>query len=283
MALNFSIGSYSFHRLLAAGKQDMFQYIQDCKTLGASQLEPWNAHLAAVKDEDTVLKAGSDPENAGLSAQTDDYITRVKAAADAAGLPFGCLAVDGAHIYEPTEEKRAANRASAHRWLDVAQKLGASSVRIDCGGPAEMPDDVFQMIVEGYHDLIARGREKGVQIVIENHWGPSPIPENLIRILDAAPGLGLLFDTNNWAEGMEERAWEMCARYATATHIKTFNFDEAGNEPSVDLHKAMRLLVEAGYSGVWGIESCPDDGDEYGGVRKTAALIERILNQLGVR
>lgn len=283
MALKFSIGSYSFHRLLAAGQQDMFKYIEDSKALGASQLEPWNAHLAAIKDEDAVIKAGSDPENAALSAQSDEYIARVKAAADAAGLPFGCIAVDGAHIYEPTPEKRAANRASAYRWLDVAQKLGAQSMRIDAGGPAEMPDDVFAMIVEGYRDLVARGREKGVQIVIENHWGPSPIPENLVRILDAVPGLGLLFDTHNWAPGMQEKGWEMCARYATATHVKTFNFDANGNEPSVDLRRAIRLLVEAGYAGVWGIESCPDDGDEYGGVRKTAALIERILNELGVQ
>lgn len=279
--MKFSIGSYSFHQLLADGKQDMFKYIQDCKDLGAAQLDPWNAHLSVITNEDTVIKAGSDPEGAALSAQSDDYINRVKAAADAAGLPFGCIAVDGAHIYEPMPEKRAQNRASAYRWLDVSAKLGAKEMRVDAGGPPEMPDDIFAIIVEGYNELIAHAKEKGVQIVIENHWGPSPIPENLIKILDAVPGLGLLFDSNNWADGMQERAWEMCASRATSTHIKTFSFDQNGNDPSVDLFKCIRLLVEAGYDGVWGIESCPKDGDEYGAVKKTAALIERALHAAG--
>jgi sugar phosphate isomerase/epimerase len=279
--MKFSIGSYSFHQLLADGKQDMFKYIQDSKDLGASQLDPWNAHLSVITSEDTVIKAGSDPEGAVLSAQSDDYIAKVKAAADVAGLPFGCIAVDGAHIYEPTPEKRALHRASAYRWLDVAAKLGAKEVRIDAGGPPEMSDDIFALIVEGYNDLIARGKEKGVRIVIENHWGPSPIPEKLIQILEAVPELGLLFDSNNWAKGMQDRAWEMCAKYATSTHIKTFSFDENGNDPSVDLFKCIRLLVEAGYDGVWGIESCPTDGDEYGAVKKTAALIERALHAVG--
>ncbi len=279
--MKFSICSYSFHRLLATGKQDIFKYIADCKALGVAALDPWNAHLSVIRDEDTVLKAGADPENAQLSAQSDAYLEKVKAAAEEAGLPFGCIAVDGAHIYEDTPEKRARNRAIAYRWLDVAHRLGATQVRIDAGGPPEMPDDVFEIIVEGYNDLVARGRERGVEILIENHWGPSPIPENLVRILEAVEGLGLLFDTNNWARGMQEKGWEMCARYAKATHVKTFRFDAAGNEPSVDIPKAMRLLRDAGFDGIWGIESCPEpeDADEYEGVRKTVALMKRALGE----
>lgn len=32
--MDFSIASYSFHRLLEAGKQDMFSSITDCNALG---------------------------------------------------------------------------------------------------------------------------------------------------------------------------------------------------------------------------------------------------------
>lgn len=277
--MKFSICSFSFHRLLADGKQDMFQYITDCKRLGAAELDPWNAHLSVVKDEDAVLEAGHDPENAALSAQSDAYLDKVKAAAEAAGLPFGCIAVDGAHIYEDTPEERAHNRAIAYRWLDVAEKLNARQVRIDAGGPEEMPDDIFTIIVEGYQDLVARGQEKGVEILIENHWGASKHPENVVKLIEAVDGLGLLLDTNNWAEGKQIQGWEMCAPYARATHIKTFRFDEDGREPSVDIAKAMHILLDAGYDGVWGIESVPKDGDEYEGVKKTIALMERVLGE----
>jgi sugar phosphate isomerase/epimerase len=275
--MRFSIASFSFHRQLEAGKQDMFKYIQDSKDLGAAQLDPWNAHLAVIKDEDAVRKGGQDPENAQFSAQSDAYVQRVKAAADAAGLPFGCLAVDGAHIYEPDPAQRQLNRASAYRWLDVAAKLGAKQVRIDAGGPADMPDDIFEMIVAGYQDLVQRAGDMGLQILIENHWGPSTVPENVIQILDAVDGLGLLFDTNNWAADRQEDAWAMCAPYARSVHVKTFEFDEEGNDPTVDIPYVVQLLDSAGYDDVWGIESVPRDGDEYGAITKTAALIERSL------
>lgn len=280
--MRLSIGGFSFHRLLQSGKQDIFGYISDCRRLGATQLDPWNAQLAPIRDADHVVKAGSDPQHAQLTSQDDDYLRRVREAADEAGLPFGCIAVDGCHIYEPTADAREANRRLADRWLDVAGILGASQVRIDAGGPAEMPDDVFGMITEGYRDLIERAARKGIEVLTENHWGPSVIPENVVRLLEAVDGLGLLFDSCNWAPGLRERGWEMCARYARSTHFKTFKFDEDGNDPTFDNPYAIRLLVEAGYAGCWGIESVPDDGDEYGAVEKTRELIRRALQELGV-
>src|SRR3712207_5531990 len=95
--MRIGICSFSFHRLLAAGRQDVFRYVADCKDLGCTQLDPWNAHLSAVADGDAVLRAGHDPGRSHhLSAVDEDYLARVRRAADAAGLPFGTLAVDGA-------------------------------------------------------------------------------------------------------------------------------------------------------------------------------------------
>ena len=267
--MDISICSYSFHRLLAAGKQDIFQYITTCKELGATYLEPWSGHFRDKPDAPR-----SEPP------QDNGYIAQIKQAAAAVGMPMGCIAVDGAHIYEPEAEARQTNRRRAYRWLDIAAVLGAKQMRIDSGHRADdWPDDVFQVVVAGYNDLIARGRAKGVEIIIENHWGPSKHPENLVKLLQAVDGLGLLFDTNNWAEGKQGQGWELCARYATATHVKTFSFDEAGNDPSVDLAKAMGMLRRAGYDGIWGIESVPSDGDEYEGARKTIALIKRVVGE----
>jgi hypothetical protein len=279
--MRLSIGGYSFHLLFESGQQDIVRYITDCKRFGATQLDAWNEQFALIQKADDTVKVGPDPLRAQLTAEDKAYLARVRKAADDAGLPFGCIAVDGAHLYEPTPEAREENRRLADRWLDVARILGAPQVRIDAGGPEEMPDDIFELIVAGYKDLLARAAAKGIEVLMENHWGPSLHPENVVRILEAVDGLGLLFDTNNWAPGVQERGWELCARFARSSHFKTFQFDEAGNDPSVNLHKAVRLLVESGYDGCWGIESCPVDGDEYGAVEKTAALIRRSLKELG--
>jgi len=206
-----------------------------------------------------------------------DYLARIKAAADSAGLPFGCLAVDGAHIYEPSPDARQAQQIKAYRWLNIAEQLGAGQIRIDSGGPPEMPDDVFEVIVTGYNDLIQRAGKKGIEVVIENHWGASRIPENVVRILEAVPELGLLFDTGNWPEDLRETGWTRCARFARATHLKTYAFDAEGNEATVDIPRAMHILQEAGYQGSWGIESVPRQGDEYEAAKKSIALVHRVL------
>lgn len=279
--MRLSIGGYSFHRLLEGGRQDIFKYIADCKRLEATQLDAWSEQFAPVCDGDVQVKSGAAGLKIELSATDEAYLRRVRDAADAAGIPFGCIAVDGCHIYEADAALRETHRRIADRWLRVAEILGAPQVRIDAGGPEEMPDDVFEVIVAGYHDLVGRAREKNIEVLMENHWGSSVVPENVVRILESVEGLGLLFDTCNWAEGMREKGWQMCAKYARSTHFKTFKFDENGKDSTFDNPTAIRLLVEAGYDGCWGIESVPEDGDEYGAVEKTREMIRRTLKELG--
>ena len=275
--MELSICSYSFHHLLEAGQQDVFQYISDCHTLGCTQLDLWNGHLPSLLDDEARSPSSFTPAHAQLSAGELDYLARIKATAENAGLPFGCLAVDGAHIYEPSPEARQAQQIKADRWLNIAGQLGAGQIRIDSGGPAEMPEDVLELIVKGYNDLIPRAGEKGIEVVIENHWGASRIPENVVRILEAVPGLGLLFDTGNWPEELRETGWTRCARYARATHLKMYAFDDQGDETTVDIPRAIRILQEAGYQGSWGIESVPRQGDEVEAARKSVALVRRVL------
>jgi len=277
--LEIGICSFSFHRLLAAGKQDVFRYIEDCKALGCTQLDPWNAHLSDLSSGDAVLRAGHNPHVSHelLSAADESYVARVKQAADAAGLPFGCIAVDGAHIYDADPAVRQANRQRAYRWLDIAHQLRAAQIRVDAGGPEEMPNDVFAVICDGYNDLIAHAQPLGVEIVVENHWGPTIIPDNVVKLLEAVPGLGLLLDLHNWKPELRREGRERCAQYACALHVKSFAFDEAGNETTADEDVAggIQTLLDAGYTGTWGVESVPTDGDEIEGARKTIALIRR--------
>ncbi len=256
--MGYSLCSYSFHRTSAAGKIDVFGYIDFCKQAGFTQLDPWMHHLADGYDD-------------------NQYLARVKAAAVAVDLPFGCIAVDGAHIYEPTAEARAANRQRAYRWLDICEYLGATQVRIDAGGREESAEEIFEIVVEGYQDIIARARKQGVEVIIENHWGPFKHPDNLYKLLDAVEGLGLLFDSYNWPEGTHARAWQQYAKYATLTHFKTFSFDANGHEPNWDIPRVIGILQAAGYQGCWGIESTPNDGNEAAAALQTLALLKRTL------
>ena len=118
--MELGICSYSFHRLLAAGKQDVFRYINDCKELGCTQLDPWNAHLSDLKKGDDALRAGDNPHLSHqlLSPADEDYLEAIEEAADASGLPWGTLAVDGAILM--SRRKRPGERTGQRRiggWI----------------------------------------------------------------------------------------------------------------------------------------------------------------------
>ncbi len=134
--MRYSIISYSFRRSFDNGSMDINGYIDFCHENGFTQLDPWMKHLEP-----------------GLTDRA--WLAAVKAAGDATGLPFGCVAIDGGHIYEPTPGERAKTRAVANAWLDVAEFLGASQVRIDTGGRVDaISDEMLEIIVDGYNDLI---------------------------------------------------------------------------------------------------------------------------------
>jgi sugar phosphate isomerase/epimerase len=278
--MDFSIASYSFHRLLRDGKQDMFKYITDSKDLGCAYLDPWNGHLAPLVQESDAIKTNANPIQDTFSDAGLAYAARVKAAVEAAGLPVSCLAIDGAHIYEPTPEARAINRSAAWRWLEIAQKLGAEQIRIDSGGDVALTEEQFDIVVEGLKDVVKRASDMGITVGIENHWGGSKRADNVVRMLKAVDGLTLLFDSCNFPKEEWDYSWDLCAPYARSVHIKAFEFDAAGNDPTVDIPRVVRILVEAGYKNCWGIESVPRDGDEYGAVKKTMALIQRSVEAL---
>ena len=251
--IQIGICSYSFHRLLEIGRQDMFAYITDCKKLGCTQLDPWNEHFLSTDDT---------------------YIAKVKEAAKRAELPFGLIAVDGGHIHEPTAEARQEKRRTAHHWIEVARKLGATQIRLDAGGTAAMPAEEFEIILDGFADLKKRCKDAGLELVMENHFGASVIPDNVVRICEAA-GIGLLFDSFNWAKGKEAEGWIKCAKFARACHIKAFAFADDGEELTTNVGAFVKTLKKTGYRGAWGVESVPIDGDEIGAAGKTITLIKK--------
>jgi sugar phosphate isomerase/epimerase len=275
--MNLSICSYSFHRTCAAGGMDIFSFIQFCKDFGCSHLDPWNAHLSLATSGKEALHAGHNPAQSHLEPPDAEHLAAVKKAAAAVGLPFGCIAVDGGHIYDADPKVVAENRRRRLAWIDVAGQLGAESVRVDAGGPEDMPEPIFREIVAGYREAIDYARECKLQVLIENHWGPSQQPENVVKLLDTIDGLGLLFDTNNWARYKQALGWRLCAPYAKATHVKAIYWAADGEEFSQHIGHAIQLLQKAGYQGTWGIESCPQEVDEYEGVKRSKALIQKYV------
>src|SRR5699024_6667225 len=65
--------------------------------------------------------------------------------------------------------------------------------------------------------------------------------------------------------------------YAKAVSAKTNDFNDAGDEIHTDYYKMMDIILEAGYDDYVGVEYEGNEDDEYTGIKKSKALLEKIL------
>jgi sugar phosphate isomerase/epimerase len=68
--------------------------------------------------------------------------------------------------------------------------------------------------------------------------------------------------------------------FAKGVSAKSYGFDAAGNETTIDFERMLRVVLDAGYRGYVGVEwegMAPGDVE---GIRLTQALLERLRDEL---
>jgi sugar phosphate isomerase/epimerase len=94
-------------------------------------------------------------------------------------------------------------------------------------------------------------------VVIENHWGISSRPENIITIVEAvkSPWLGTCPDFGNFPRDVDPYdGLRILAPRALHVQAKSARFDANGEETSIDYRRALRILRDSSYDGTLAIE-----------------------------
>jgi sugar phosphate isomerase/epimerase len=68
--------------------------------------------------------------------------------------------------------------------------------------------------------------------------------------------------------------------FAKAVSAKSFDFDAAGNETTIDYRRMMKIVKDAGFRSYVGIEYEGDRLPEADGVRATKTLLEKVRAEL---
>ncbi len=237
--MKISIISYAFHRLMRAGTIDLFGYLESCRyRYGLSAADLWNGMLVSLED---------------------DYIAKVREGLAERELTLANLAVDGAHIWEDDPALREEHHRLALRHLEVAEALGAQTVRIDAGSRRERWTEAeFAHLVARYREYAQRAYDGGYRVGPENHWGPELDATQLRALYDAVdhPGFGVLLHFKAWAGPDAERGDELIVPCAMHCHLWPV-LGEA-------LPAKMAALRDAGYQGTYGAEMVADSYAEVG-------------------
>lgn len=182
---------------------------------------------------------------------------------------------DGCHVWEDDAAARRHNYELALKHLDVARVLGAKTVRIDAGGKGDTwTDEQFDAIVTRFQEYCRFASDHGFRVGPESHWGPELVPDNMERLARAVgdPAFGILMHIGHWENAPEEEGDRRLAPWAVHTHVDA-------RITRTRLESAMRLLLDAGYEGYWGVEH-HSAKNEYTEVAYQLAEVRRALNRI---
>ncbi|MCW5943497.1 MAG: TIM barrel protein [Fimbriimonadaceae bacterium] len=247
-----SIASFSFHGALAAGTIDLFGYLEACRyRYHLNTADIWN----------------------GLMDSTDDgYVAKVKEGLESRGLVLANYHADGCHVWDDDPKVRATNRDKCLRELEIATRLGAKTFRVDTGGTvAKATDEQMAELVARYGEYVKIGKDAGMRVGPESHWGLSLISDNMAALAEAvnSPFYGFLLHLHHWEDGDEPGGDRKMAKYAMHTHVDYRVTTEC-------LEPAMKTLKDAGYAGCWGVEHHTGK-HEYENVAFQLACVRRVL------
>lgn len=158
---------------------------------------------------------------------------------------------------KPAGPERDKQAAELRRWVDAANKLGASHIRVFGGKvPAGSSEEqAAGWVTEMLREAAPYAGSKGVILGLENHGGITEKAATIVKIVKAvdSPWVGVNLDTGNF----QRDAYSQIATilpYAVNTQFKAQIRDENGKQVPSDWPRLVRMLREGGYRGYLALE-----------------------------
>lgn len=281
--IKLSLAQWSIHKMIFEEGVDPYTFAEKASEWGFEGLE----YVSALYYKE--LQAANFSEEA-----MSNWVEKSKAESEKYGLKNLLIMVDGqGDIALPDEAERKKAVENHYKWVDAAAALGCHSIRVNLNGSME-PDVWMPASVAGLTQLATYAKDKNINIIVENHGGPSSNGEMLAEVMKQVgmDNCGTLPDFGNFcmkrAEGdyyssecVEEydkyKGVKELMPYAKGVSAKSYNFDENGNETVIDFERIMDIVVDSGYEGFVGVEYEGSELSEEEGILATKKLLEKVL------
>ncbi len=269
-----SLAQWSLHNYVNEEGGDVFQFASMAKEMGFDGLE----YVSQLYTKD-IDKLGF-----------EKVIDSLKTMSKLSGMHNVLIMVDNeGDLADPDENKRNQAVENHKRWVDAAQILGCHSIRVNTFGTND--SEVWKVtVVDGLKKLSEYAATKGVNVLCENHgWLSSNVPVLMEAIQDVnMSNCGTLPDFGNWCIKRKEGAqWGDCLEVypdkyqgielmltaAKAVSAKSYDFDESGNETTLDYPRIIQLVKNSGYTNFIGVEYEGTRLSEFEGIKATRDLL----------
>jgi sugar phosphate isomerase/epimerase len=198
-----------------------------------------------------------------MPATTDDFVLPLRRFAYKNRVEIYSIGTR-VRLAQPTSELQEKELTELRKWVDVAQKIGASHMRV-FGGPLPAGATLDQAI--GFAgETLKRGAEyagaRGIVLGVEDDGGITDFAKDTIDIVKRAnsPWAGMNLDTGNLRPPKVYEQIEMSIPHAVSTHIKTeVALDDGKSRAPADWDRIFGMFARQGFRGYMGLEYSGED------------------------
>jgi len=239
-----SLAGWSLHRTIGEGDDKI-------PMLEMPRLSREEFDIEAIELVNRML-----PPHAESFDDMKPYLDQLQANANDHDVKIILIMVDGeGAIGGRTEAQRERAIEGHKKWIDIANYLGCHSIRMNwAGAPGDIMDqgydameDFIDRSVPGFQTLCDYGDTKDVNVIIENHGGPSSFIVPMVQLMESVdhPRFGTLPDFGNFYGEDPYEAVDVLMNWAKALSAKCYDFDdETGEETKLDFERLIEIVVD---------------------------------------
>lgn len=229
-----SLAAYSYRQLLSGSqpKMDLEEFIDDCAKFGLQGTELTSYYF---------------PQN-----PTPAFLYNLKAHAFRNGLDVSGTAIRN-DFGQVDPEKLAVEISHVKRWVDYAEMMGTSVIRIFAGHHQKNNDvnSSYQQMIASMEECCDYAGQHGVFLALENHGGPTATADGLLQFVKdiRSPWFGLNLDTGNFHSKDIYGDIERVAPHALNVQVKVAVSGPDKQKKEADFDRLKKILTRCKYRG----------------------------------
>ena len=259
-----SLAQWSLHKALQGGRLDHLDFAKVARQeFGLDAIEYVNTFF---KDKAT---------NAA-------YLAEMNRRAKEHGIYQHLIMIDAeGDLGDPDAVLRQRAVENHRKWVDAAAILGCATIRVNAESKGSF-EEQQKLAADGLRALTEYGDTRQINVIVENHGGLSSNGAWLAGVMKLVnhPRCGTLPDFGNFTSYDRYQGVTELMPYAKAVSAKSYDFDDRGDETTIDFRRMLGIVMAAGFHGWIGIEYEGARLGEREGIAKTQALLTRIRSGL---
>ena len=279
-----SLAQWSLHKNIKYGDMDPYEFAQVAKSFNFTGIE----YVTALYDNIMKVRDGD------MSKAITFWARKNKKLAEINDINNVLIMIDEIEGLAEENKSRRLKAVENHKmWIDAAEIMGCESVRLNLYGSSNA-EKWKDLSINSLSELGSYAKNSGVNVIVENH---GRISSNIPKLMDviygvnmdnvgtlpdfgnfcmADEGYGSVFDGScetmyDFYKGVEEMMPK-----AFAVSAKSNDFDENGDEKTIDYMKMMKIVKSFGYTGYVGVEYEGNRLSEKEGIKATRDLLIKI-------